>query len=273
MTELMSELMSPLTSTLMSTAPFDLTGRVALVTGSSRSIGRSLADGLAGAGATVVLNGLDRDRLEATRVAFADRHGRDRVHASAFDVTAEDQVVAAVAAIEAEVGPIDVLVNNAGIQHRVPMLDLELADWRRVVDVDLTSAFVVGRAVARGMVERRRGKIINIGSVQSDLARPTIAPYTAAKGGLRNLTRAMAAEWGGANVQANSIAPGYIHTEMTQNLVDDADFNAWVLGRTPAARWGSSADLVGPAIWLASAASDYVNGQTIFVDGGMTAVV
>jgi len=254
-------------------ASFDLTGRVALVTGSSRSIGRSLADGLAAAGATVVLNGVDRARLDATRADFAARHGEKRVHAAAFDVTAEDQVVAAVAAIEAEVGPIDVLVNNAGVQHRVPMLDLELADWRRVIDVDLTSAFIVGRAVARGMVERRRGKIVNIGSVQSELARATIAPYTSAKGGLRNLTRAMAAEWGAANVQANSIAPGYIHTEMTQNLVDDAAFNAWVVGRTPAGRWGSSADLVGPTVWLASAASDYVNGQTIFVDGGMTAVV
>ena len=260
-------------STPMSTAVFDLTGRVALITGSSRSIGRSLADGLAAAGATVVLNGVDRARLDATRADFAARYGEKRVRAAAFDVTAEDQVVAAVAAIEAEVGPIDVLVNNAGVQHRVPMLDLELADWRRVVDVDLTSAFIVGRAVARGMVERRRGKIVNIGSVQSELARATIAPYTSAKGGLRNLTRAMAAEWGAASVQANSIAPGYIHTEMTQNLVDDEDFNAWVLGRTPAARWGSCADLVGPTIWLASDASGYVNGQTIFVDGGMTAVV
>src|SRR6185295_10948006 len=192
---------------LMSTSTFDLTGRVALVTGSSRSIGRTLADGLAAAGATVVLNGVDRARLDATRADFAARHGEKRVQAAAFDVTAEDQVVAAVAAIEAEVGPIDVLVNNAGVQHRVPMLDLELADWRRVIDVDLTSAFIVGRAVARGMVERRRGKIVNIGSVQSELARATIAPYTSAKGGLRNLTRAMAAEWGAANVQANSIAP------------------------------------------------------------------
>jgi gluconate 5-dehydrogenase len=253
--------------------PFDLTGRVALVTGSSRGIGRTLAEGLAAAGATVVLNGVDPDRLGVTRAELAARFGAGRVHASRFDVTDEEQVVAAVAAVETEVGPVEVLVNNAGVQHRVAMLDLDLADWRRVVEVNLTSAFVVGRAVARGMVARGRGKIINVGSVQSDLARPTIAPYTATKGGIRNLTRAMAAEWGAAGVQANSLAPGYIHTEMTQNLVDDPAFNAWVVGRTPAGRWGRSADLVGPAVWLASAASDYVNGQTIFVDGGMTAVV
>jgi gluconate 5-dehydrogenase len=253
--------------------PFDLTGRLALITGSSRGIGRSLAEGLAAAGARVVLNGVDPIRLDKTRAELGAEFGEDRVHASAFDVTAEDQVTAAVAAIEAGIGPIDILVNNAGVQHRVPMLELDLADWQRVLDVNLTSAFVVGRAVARGMVARRRGKIVNIGSVQSDLARPTIAPYTASKGGLRNLTRAMAAEWGAAGIQANSVAPGYIHTEMTQKLVDDADFNAWVLGRTPAARWGNSADLVGPTVWLASAASSYVNGQTIFVDGGMTAVV
>jgi gluconate 5-dehydrogenase len=255
------------------TPSFDLSGRIALVTGSSRGIGRSLADGLAAAGAIVVLNGLDKVRLDQARAELAACHGRDRVHAYPFDITDEDQVTTAVAAVEDGVGPIEILVNNAGIQHRVPMLDLELADWRRVVEHNLTSAFIVGRAVARGMVARRHGKIINIGSVQSDLARPTIAPYTAAKGGLRNLTRAMAAEWGGANIQANSIAPGYIHTEMTQKLVDDHTFNAWVLGRSPAGRWGISADLVGPTVWLASTASSYVNGQTIFVDGGMTAVV
>ena len=257
----------------MSAPTFDLTGRVALVTGSSRGIGRSLAEGLAAAGATVVLNGIDKVRLDTTRAELAARHGRDRVHATAFDITDEEQVGAAVAAVESHIGPVGILVNNAGIQHRVPMLDLDVADWRRVVEHNLTGAFIVGRAVARRMVVRRQGKIINIGSVQADLARPTIAPYTASKGGLRNLTRAMAAAWGGANVQANSVAPGSIHTEMTQNLVDDPDFNAWVVARTPAARWGSSVDLVGPTVWLASAASDYVNGQTIFVDGGMTAVV
>jgi gluconate 5-dehydrogenase len=257
----------------MSSSPFDLTGRLALVTGSSRGIGRTLAEGLLAAGAGVVLNGLDPDRLSGTRTALAARFGAARVHAQAFDVTDETATQAAVDAVETDVGPIAVLVNNAGIQHRVPLLDLEVADWRRVIEADLTSAFLVGRAVARGMVRRRAGSIINIGSVQTDLARPTIGPYTAAKGGLRNLTRAMAAEWGSSGVQANCLAPGYIHTEMTQNLVDDPEFDRWVVGRTPSGRWGTPADLVGPAVWLASDASAYVNGQTIFVDGGMTAVV
>jgi gluconate 5-dehydrogenase len=257
----------------MPSSPFDLSGRVALVTGSSRGIGRTLAEGLLVAGAVVVLNGLDQDRLRRTSVALASQFGEERVHHRAFDVTDETATRTAVDAIEAEVGPIAILVNNAGIQHRVALFDLELADWRRVVEVNLTSAFLVGRTVARAMVRRRAGKIINIGSVQTDLARPTIAPYTAAKGGLRNLTRAMAAEWGGSGLQANCLAPGYIHTEMTQNLVDDPDFNRWVVGRTPAGRWGTPADLVGPAVWLASDASGYVNGQTIFVDGGMTVVV
>ncbi|NUP74793.1 MAG: SDR family oxidoreductase, partial [Sinomonas sp.] len=161
----------------------------------------------------------------------------------------------------------------AGIQHRVPLFDLDLADWDRVIRTDLTSAFLVGRAAARGMAERGAGKIINICSVQTDLARPSIGAYTAAKGGLRNLTRAMTAEWAGSGLQINGIAPGYIHTEMTQNLVDDAEFNAWILGRTPARRWGTVDDVAGPVVWLASAASDFVNGQTIFVDGGMTVVV
>jgi gluconate 5-dehydrogenase len=257
----------------MPTSPFDLSGRLALVTGSSRGIGRTLAEGLLAAGADVVLNGLDPARLSSTQLELAARFGEDRVQARAFDVTDERAVRTAVDAVEAEVGPIAVLVNNAGIQHRVALLDLELADWRRVIEANLTSAFIVGRAVAGHMVRRGAGKIINLGSVQTDLARPTIAPYTASKGGVRNLTRAMAAEWGSFGVQSNCLAPGYIHTEMTQKLVDDPDFNRWVLGRTPSGRWGTPADLVGPAVWLASPASGYVNGQTIFVDGGMTAVV
>jgi gluconate 5-dehydrogenase len=195
------------------------------------------------------------------------------VFARAFDVTEELQIVEAVNWIEDHVGPIRILINNAGIQHRVALLELDHADWEQMLRVNLSSAFLVGREAARRMIIRGRGKIINIASVQSELARPTIAAYTTAKGGLRNLTRAMAAEWAAAGLQINALAPGYIHTEMTQHLVDDQAFNAWVLGRTPAGRWGSSTDLVGPAIWLASDGSDYVNGQVIYVDGGMTVVL
>ncbi|WP_284748238.1 SDR family oxidoreductase [Amycolatopsis sp. RTGN1] len=255
------------------TSAFDLTGRVALITGSSRGIGLAIAEGLADAGATIVLNGLDPDRLEDTRAKLAARFGDDRVAARAFDIVDETAVASAVESIETDVGAVDVLVNNAGIQHREPLLDVSLADWRRVLDIDLTGAFVVGRTVAGRMVPRRAGKIVNICSVQTDLARPTIGPYTAAKGALRNLTRAMTAEWAADGLQINAIAPGYIHTEMTQNLVDDEAFNGWILGRTPARRWGTVADLAGPVVWLSSPASDYVNGQVIFVDGGMTVVV
>ncbi|MCA4134072.1 SDR family oxidoreductase [Arthrobacter sp. M4] len=257
----------------METNPFDLTGRTALVTGSSRGIGQALAAGLAAAGAKVVLHGLDPSRLELSRKALAERFGDDRIAAVAFDITDEPSVSLGVAEAEEKAGPVDILVNNAGIQHRVPLLDLAVEDWNRVISTDLTSAFLVGREVARRMLPRGRGKIINIGSVQSDLARPTIGAYTAAKGGLRNLTRAMAAEWAGSGLQINAVAPGYIHTEMTQALVDDVEFNSWICKRTPAGRWGTVDDLTGPVQWLASEASAYVNGQTIFIDGGMTAVV
>ncbi|HWU59327.1 MAG TPA: SDR family oxidoreductase [Microbacteriaceae bacterium] len=252
---------------------FSLHGRVVLVTGSSRGIGNAIALGLADAGATVVLNGLDAERLERARVAASARVDDSRLFARAFDVTAPDAARDGIQWIEQHVGPLDVLVNNAGVQHRVPMLELDVADWERVLKTNLTSAFLVGREAARVMIPRGRGSIINIASVQTDLARPTIAPYTASKGGIRNLTRAMTAEWAKHGLKINALAPGYIHTEMTQNLVDDAAFNEWILGRTPAHRWGTSADLVGPAVWLASDASAYVNGQVIFVDGGMTVVV
>ncbi|MDK8172277.1 SDR family oxidoreductase [Curtobacterium citreum] len=252
---------------------FDLTGDLAFVTGSSRGIGRSIAEGLLRAGAHVVLHGRDEGRLERTRQQFADQYGKRRVHAIAFDITDEPSVRAGIASIETEIGPITVLVNNAGVQHRVPMLELSLEDWERVIRTDLTAAFLVGREVAKAMVARRRGKMINIASVQTDLARPSIGAYTAAKGGVRNLTRAMTAEWAADNIQVNALAPGYIHTEMTQALVDDDAFNSWILGRTPAHRWGTTEDLVGPAVWLASSGSDFVNGQVIFVDGGMTVVV
>jgi gluconate 5-dehydrogenase len=252
---------------------FDLSGRIALITGSSRGIGRTLAAGLADAGASVVLNGQHSAGLDEARVSFAEQYGVDRVFARAFDVTAELDVVEAVNWIEDEIGPIRILINNAGIQHRVALLELDLPHWEQVLRVNLTGAFLVGREVARRMIIRKHGKIINIASVQSELARPTIAAYTTAKGGLRNLTRAMAAEWASAGLQVNALAPGYIHTEMTQHLVDDQAFYAWVLNRTPAGRWGNSVDLVGPAVWLASDGSDYVNGQVIYVDGGMTVVL
>lgn len=252
---------------------FDLSGKTALVTGSSRGIGLSIANGLAEAGARIVLNGINSARLAETHASLTDKFGAERVESRAFDVVDEEQVSAAVASIESDIAPIDIVVNNAGIQHREPLLDVSLEAWRRVVDVNLTSAFVVGRAVARGMVERGRGKVINICSVQTELARTTIAPYTAAKGALRNLTRAMTAEWASSGVQINGLAPGYIHTEMTQKLVDDPEFNDWILGRTPAHRWGTVQDLIGPAVFLASEGSDYINGQVLFVDGGMTVVV
>ncbi|MGN8133051.1 SDR family oxidoreductase [Paenarthrobacter sp. 22069] len=255
------------------TSLFDLTGRVALVTGSSRGIGSSLARALADAGATVVLNGVNAERLKEAEAALAADFPPGRVHSIAFDVTDGGAAARSIAWIEENVGPLEVLVNNAGVQHRVPMLDLDVADWDRVLSTDLTSAFLVGREAARHMIPRGHGKIINICSVQADLARPTIAPYVAAKGGLRNLTRAMTAEWAGSGLQVNAIAPGYIHTEMTQNLVDDREFNSWILGRTPAHRWGTVQDLAGPVVWLASDGSDFVNGQTIFIDGGMTVVV
>ncbi len=252
---------------------FGLDGRVAMVTGSSRGIGNALARGLADAGATVVLHGINAERLAANADAMAADFPAGRIRSCAFDVTDAAAAAAGVRWVQEHVGELDILVNNAGIQHRVPMLDLDVKDWDRVLATDLTSAFLVGREAARGMIDRGRGKIINICSVQTDLARPTIAPYIAAKGGLRNLTRAMTAEWAGSGLQINGIAPGYIHTDLTQNLVDDEDFNSWILGRTPARRWGTVADLIGPVVWLASDASNFVNGQTIFVDGGMTVVV
>ncbi len=252
---------------------FDLTGRLALITGSSRGIGRTIAHALAEAGADVVLHGRDPQTLADTHREFTAEYGEARVRAVSFAVTDEAAVQRAVARIESEAGSIGILVNNAGVQHREPLVDISLDDWNRVIDTNVTGAFTVGRAVARRMLPRGEGKIINICSVQTELARPTIGAYTAAKGALRNLTRAMAAEWAGAGLQINGIAPGYIHTEMTQALVDDEAFNSWVLQRTPARRWGAPADLAGPAVWLASAASDFVNGQVVFVDGGMTAVV
>ena len=247
---------------------FDLTGKRALVTGSSRGIGAAFARGLAEAGAEVVLHGRDQTALEQARAALSADVSAP-VHIAAFDVTDEAAVTEGVAAL----GPLDILVNNAGIQHRQPMLDVPAQRWRDLLETNLTSAFLVGRSVARGMVGQGHGKIINICSVQTFLARPGIAGYAATKGGLAMLTKSMCAEWGPSGVTANALAPGYVVTELTKALVEDPEFDAWLRNRTPARRWATPDDLVGTLIWLASPASDYVNGQIIAVDGGLTAVV
>ena len=255
----------------MSTSLFDLTGRTALITGSSRGLGRAFADGLAAAGARVILNGVNAARVEAAAAEMRDA-GHD-VLPAAFDVTDEPAVVAAFERFDAEGIHVGILVNNAGIQFRSPMLDLGTDDWRRVIDTNLTAAFICGREAARRMVPRGAGKIINIGSLTSELARATIAPYTVAKGGIKMLTRAMAAEWGEHGIQANAIGPGYMLTDMNEALISNPDFDAWVRARTPARRWGRPDELAGTAIFLASAASDYVSGQIIYVDGGMVSVL
>ncbi len=250
---------------------FDLSGRVALVTGSSRGLGRAMAEGLAAAGARIVINGVDAARVEVA-VAEVKAAGFD-AEGAAFDVTREADVVAAFVAFDKRGLAIDILVNNAGIQLRKPMLELSTAEWHKVLDTNLTSAFVVGREAARRMVPRGRGKIINIGSLTSTLARATVAPYTVAKGGIKMLTQAMTAEWAVSGIQANAIGPGYMITDMNQALIDNPSFDAWVKARTPAKRWGRPDELIGTAVFLASPASDYVNGQIIYVDGGMTAVL
>jgi gluconate 5-dehydrogenase len=229
--------------------PFDLTGTRALVTGSSRGIGRAIAGSLLAAGAHVVVHGRDTAVVHATAASLTQEFGADAVSTAAFDVTDEDAVIDGIQRIEAA-GPLDILVNNAGLQHREPLLDVSLENWERVIRTDLTSAFIVGRTSARAMVERGRGAIVNICSVQTDLARPTIGAYTAAKGGLRNLTKAMTAEWAASGVRVNGVAPGYIRTELTQALVEDPAFNAWVLGRTPIGRWGEPEDIGGAVVWL-----------------------
>ncbi len=252
-------------------ALFDLTGKTALVTGSTRGLGLAIARGLGAAGARIILNGTRQEGLDAAVRALSE--AGLAVAGRAFDVTNAGQVDAAVNGIINESGHIDVLVNNAGIQIRGPLADFNPDDWRKILEVNLTGAFNVARAVVKDMLARQSGKIINICSMQSELGRPGIAPYAASKGGLKMLTRAMAAEWGGRNIQVNGIGPGYFLTDMTKPLAADAKFDAWLRGRTPAGRWGRPEELIGPAVFLASDASSYVNGQILYVDGGMLACV
>ena len=253
------------------TALFDLTGRTALVTGAAQGIGLAIAEALSGAGATIVLNGRTAETLD--RAAARLRDSGASVTTAVFDVTDAREVRRCVDALEDGGTTIDILVNNAGIQRRRRLDEFDHDDWDAVMRTNVDGVFYVSQAVARHMIRRGRGKIINIGSVQSELARPTIAPYTASKGAVRNLTRGMCADWAPLGLQVNAIGPGYFATPLNKALRDDPAFDAWLRQRTPAGRWGKLEDLHGAAVFLASSASDFVNGQTLYVDGGMLAVV
>ena len=247
---------------------FDLTGRLALVTGSSRGIGRAIAEGYVAAGARVVINGRAASAVDAAVKAI----GANAAGAP-FDVTNSASVEAAVELIEQNHGPIDILVNNAGMTKRMPFTDFPESDWRQIMATNLDSVFFVTQSVARRMIPRSRGKIVNICSVMSELGRPTIAPYVASKGAVKMLTKSMCAEFAKHGITANGISPGYFGTELNQALMADEKFSSWVCTRTPAGRWGKVEELQGAAIFLASDASSFVNGHILFVDGGMTAVV
>ena len=246
---------------------FDLSGRIALVTGSSKGIGFAIAEVLVAAGAEVVVNARNGQELEAALAGLAAAGGK--VHAHSFDVADPEAVEAAVARIEAEVGPIDILFNNAGIQRRSPFVDIPAATWREVMATNLDAVFFVGQAVARRQVPRGGGKIVNTCSLASEVGRQTIAPYTTAKGAVKMLTKAMCVELARHGIQVNGIGPGYFKTELNLSLSSNPEFDAWVRQRTPAGRWGSVDELKGVAIFLASDASSYVNGQVIYVDGGL----
>lgn len=253
-------------------AAFDLTGRTALVTGSSQGIGFTLARGLAAAGAAVVVHGRDEKKAAAAASVIAADTGA-RTHSVTFDVTDSAAVDAGIDAVEQLIGTPDILVNNAGVQRRAPISEFTDEDWETLVQTNLASVFRLSRRVSAGMIARGSGKIVQIGSVQSQLARPSIAAYSATKGAIVMFTKGLCADLAPHGIQANAIAPGYFATELTAPLVADEEFSAWVRGRTPAGRWGDTQDLVGALVFLSSAASDFVNGQTLFVDGGMTAVV
>lgn len=250
---------------------FSLHGKRALVTGSSQGIGLALAEGLARAGAHVILNGREPDKLARAKGDLEAKGFASSI--ARFDVTDETAVAAGIAAIEAEQGPIDILINNAGMQFRTALEDFPLEKWRELMRVNVESAFIVSKAVVKGMIARKQGKIINISSVQSELGRPTIAPYTATKGAIKMLTKGMCADWARHGIQVNAIGPGYFKTPLNQALVDNPEFSSWLEKRTPAGRWGTTDELIGAAVFLSSAASSFVNGHILYVDGGITSVL
>ncbi len=254
---------------------FDVSGATALVTGSSRGIGFALARGLLSAGVSVVLNARDPERLDGAVAELTPVAEKDdaRVYAAPFDVTDPEAVRSGVASVEDLAGPLDILVNNTGVQRRASFVEVTDDDWRLLLETNLTSAFLVGREVARRMVERRSGKIVNICSLQSEVARPGIAAYAATKGALKMLTKGMSADLAPHGINVNAIGPGYFATELTAALVADEEFSAWVRGRTPAGRWGRVEDLVGGLLYLVAPASAFVHGQVLYIDGGILAVL
>lgn len=250
---------------------FNLENRIVLITGSSSGLGFIMARGLAQEGATVILNGRNKNKLAHAIQELQEENLN--VSGSTFDVSDSTSVKTGIKQIIKDFGTIDILVNNAGIQIRGLLEDFEESDWDKILKINLSSAFLVSKEIIKGMINRKSGKIINICSLQSDLGRPTIAPYAASKGGLKMLTRAMATEWAKHNIQVNAIGPGYFKTDMTKALYENPEFDGWLCKRTPANRWGNPEELIGVLIFLASEASSYVNGQIIYVDGGMTACV
>jgi len=254
----------------MSQQLFDLKGKRALITGGTHGLGMAIATGLAEAGASIIINDVTPEKLEIAKRDYAEKG--IQVHTYVLDVTNETAVEQSIVLMEQEVGPIDILVNNAGIIKRIPILEMKAEEFRQVLDVDLTGPFIMAKAVAPGMIERGYGKIINMCSMMSELGRNTVSAYAAAKGGLKMLTRSMATEWAKFNIQINGIGPGYFATSQTAPIrVDGHPFNEFIISRTPAGRWGDPKDLAGTAVFLASGASDFVNGQVIYVDSGLPA--
>ncbi len=251
---------------------FDLQGKRAFVTGASHGLGMAMAKGLAEAGAELIVNGTNPERMEKA-VEEYENEGH-KVHSFIFDVTDENQVKEHVGKVEKDIGPIDILVNNAGIIKRVPLKDMEVEDYRKVIDVDLVGPFIMAKHVVKYMIERKEGKIINICSMMTELGRDSVGAYAAAKGGLKMLTRSMATEWARYNIQANGIGPGYFATAQTEPIRKDGHpLNDFIINRTPAGRWGDPSDLAGSAVFLASKASDFINGQIVYVDGGILATI